>query len=96
MDASTRLTLFRVVQEALNNIVRHAQAHQVWVQLLSRPHSVVLVITDDGCGFNPTAARKGVGLTNIYNRVEAGKGSVRLKTGPGLGCRLTVSLPLDS
>ena len=96
MDTATRLTLFRVVQEALNNIVRHAAAHQVWVQLISRPSSVVLIITDDGCGFDPSAARKGVGLTNIYNRVEAGKGSIRLKTGPGLGCRLTVSLPLDS
>jgi PAS domain S-box-containing protein len=93
LNENQKLTLFRIVQEALNNVIRHAEATKTIVELSLRRNQIKLGIKDDGKGFDPTAAKKGAGLNNIRNRVYLLNGSLTVKTEPGKGCTLLVKLP---
>jgi PAS domain S-box-containing protein len=87
-----KLMLFRIVQEQLNNIVKHAHAQKVHVRL-SGANGVKLEIADDGVGFDPATVRRGLGLTNMRNRAEMFGGTVEIKSAPGKGCVLSVHVP---
>jgi two-component sensor histidine kinase len=87
-------TLYRVIQEALTNICKHAAATAVEIKLQTLLDSVQLVITDNGKGFKQNSLPKGFGLQGMAERVEALRGQFDIKTQPGKGCRLTVELPL--
>ena len=93
-----KLTLFRIVQEQLNNIVKHAQAKRVLIRLsiegVDGVSSIVLTVADNGVGFDTSRHRKGVGITNIISRAELFNGKVEIATAPGEGCTLSVGLPL--
>ncbi len=97
-----RLALFRVVQESLNNIVRHAQAQTVFITFRFDQQRVHLEIQDDGCGFNVPDrwidfARQGHwGLLGMAERVEAIGGHFQVASLPGAGTRLQVTVPLTS
>ncbi|HEY0041533.1 MAG TPA: PAS domain S-box protein [Flavisolibacter sp.] len=88
-----KLSLFRIVQEQLNNIIKHAKAKKVTIQLRSTGKVIMLLISDDGKGFNLVDIRRGVGLTNIINRAELFGGGVEILTSPGKGCDLKVWIP---
>jgi two-component system sensor histidine kinase UhpB len=90
-----KLTLFRIVQEQLNNIVKHARATQVVIRLSLEGHFLVLTVVDNGVGFDAARHRRGVGITNIISRAELFSGRVEIASAPGEGCMLTVSLPAD-
>jgi PAS domain S-box-containing protein len=89
-----KLTLFRIVQEQLNNIAKHAEANNISVTLKSTIQSVVLEIKDDGKGFDKKTVRKGLGFTNIRNRAELFGGKKEIVSKPGEGCYLKVSMPV--
>jgi two-component system sensor histidine kinase UhpB len=99
-----KLTLFRIVQEQLNNIVKHAQAKRVLIRLsiegggggegANGGRNIVLTVADNGVGFDMSRHRKGVGITNIISRAELFNGRVEIITAPGEGCTLSVGLPL--
>lgn len=89
-----KLTLFRIVQEQLNNIVKHAKATRVLIRLSIEGPNTVLSVSDNGVGFDPSSHRKGVGITNIMSRAELFNGKVEITTAPGDGCALTVSIPI--
>jgi two-component system, NarL family, sensor histidine kinase UhpB len=91
-----KLTLFRVVQEQLNNIVKHARATRVWIRLSVEGDHIVLTVGDNGVGFDVSRHRKGVGITNIISRTELFNGKVEIQSMPGEGCVLSVSLPLHA
>jgi signal transduction histidine kinase len=88
--------LYRIVQEALTNVARHARAKSCRVYLRRLTDTVLLAVEDDGLGF-PTPvdgrARRGLGLLGIEERVSGFHGSLKLETSPGKGTRLTVELP---
>jgi signal transduction histidine kinase len=89
---------YRIVQEALTNVVKHARASSCRVYLQRLPHTVLITIEDDGAGFDPTEAARagegrGLGLVGIRERVSNLRGTVRLETAPKRGTRLTVELP---
>ena len=86
--------LYRITQEQLTNILKHAQATLVDLVIVSTSKSISLQIQDNGRGFDMQQKRKGVGLTNILSRVEALDGTLDLYAKPGKGCRLTVEFPL--
>ena len=90
------ITLYRVAQEALTNIERHAQARRVVLHLQQSEHQIQLELHDDGCGFDPTqvAAMPGIGLNNMRERVELLGGQFELHSAPGQGTRIHASLPL--
>jgi signal transduction histidine kinase len=86
--------LFRIAQEALSNVARHARAQNVRVTLKQEEQHIVLVVSDDGQGFDPASAPAGMGLGNIEQRASALQGRVTLASAPGEGTTLSVYLPL--
>lgn len=93
-----KLTIYRILQEQLNNIVKHAQAKNVKIDLCVCPSQEVinLVIADDGKGFDTSKSRSGVGLRNITSRAELLGGTVAINSAPGQGCELKVLFPINN
>jgi PAS domain S-box-containing protein len=89
-----KLSLFRIVQEQLNNIIKHSGAKKVCIRLFSTVNEFVLQIRDDGKGFDPACFNKGIGILNIKNRAELFNGKADIFSQPGNGCVLMVSFPI--
>ncbi len=89
------ITLFRIFQEALNNIMKHAQASKVKVMIHNRIHSVELTVSDNGCGLRDPDRLKprSFGLRGIQERVARFGGVVHFTGKPGKGTTITVSIP---
>lgn len=97
-DDKLELTLYRIIQESLNNIVKYAKASEVTVQLKNYDEMLVLTIEDNGTGFNyDSVSRKGegFGLRSMRNRVEAVLGHLEIDTAPGRGTVVLVEIPLN-
>jgi len=94
---ATEAAAYRIVQEALTNVSKHARAAECRIQLQRLPTTLLVIIDDDGQGFDPAAAstgtRPGLGLLGIRERVAQLLGTLRLESAPGKGTRLTVVLP---
>ena len=94
-------TLFRVVQEALSNIARHAKAHNVFITLDFSSSKVVIEVEDDGEGFDLTAVSKttdrerGLGLMGMLERVALFSGTMVIETAPGAGTQLRIEVPIE-
>lgn len=87
--------LYRIAQEALTNIGKHAAATQVVLQLVISPTETALIVEDNGTGFNPEQVPPGrYGLVGINERVRLLGGAFRLQSSPGNGTRLEAHLPL--
>ena len=95
LSVNSKLTLYRIVQENVNNVIKHANAKSVVVELFSEKDNVDLIMTDDGKGFEYESVKKGLGLKNMMSRAEMLGGAVSLKSKPGDGCKLTVSIPIN-
>jgi signal transduction histidine kinase len=101
LSNTVEITLYRVVQEALTNVARYAQANRVTIQLEISPTAIATVIQDDGRGFDlETATRRdqpasGAGLLGIQERVVALGGQFEIDTGLGQGVRLSVEIPRE-
>ena len=86
--------LFRLAQEALNNVLKHAHARRVQVCLELAADRVVLEVADDGAGFDPALGRGGgFGLPGMRERAERVGGSLRIDSSPGTGTRVRVEVP---
>lgn len=94
VDEGLKLTLYRIVQEQLNNIVKYATASRVFVQLKTDPENVYLLIKDNGVGFDTNKKSKGIGLRNIDHRVRFHKGRATIHSQPGAGCTIEICVPL--
>jgi PAS domain S-box-containing protein len=86
-----KLNIFRIVQEQLNNILKHAKATEIAICLLQDKKSIMLTIADNGIGFDTSQKRKGIGLENIKNRVASYNGTADFVSQPGQGCILNVT-----
>jgi signal transduction histidine kinase len=89
--------LYRIVQEALSNVIKYAQSSEVNVQLLGNADQVTLLIQDDGKGFDVSELpkSKGNGLNNIRERVTILNGSLEIFSHPGEGTSINVKIPLS-
>ena len=102
LDKKDELILFRVVQELLNNIVKHAEASQIIVRIFYEAESLKLQIEDNGKGFDtaainfPEGIPNGIGLSNLQNRIKFIQGKLILSSTPGQGTLITVELPWPS
>ncbi|MDO8568164.1 MAG: sensor histidine kinase [Dehalococcoidales bacterium] len=95
LSGESEVALFRVVQEAVNNIVKHSGAGNVEIQLAFSGDEVVASIEDDGCGFDTRSARtSGLGLPGMKERMGLIGGSLSIASAPGIGTRLKVAVPL--
>jgi signal transduction histidine kinase len=88
--------LYRIVQEALTNVVKHAQAGRVSIVLQRKDEKVMAVIEDDGRGFS-TAEREdgGLGLVGMTERVELVNGRLQIESAEGAGTTLVVEVPVS-
>ena len=99
LTREAEVTLYRIAQEALTNVVRHAHAQRVDVELSRTPGGILLQIDDDGCGFSPyePSAKPGqrhMGLISMQERAEIIGGKLTLYSAPGQGTSLHVTIPL--
>jgi signal transduction histidine kinase len=91
LDDKLKMTLFRIIQEQLNNIIKHADASEINISIQQNNNDLILLISDNGKGFNVNEKRKGIGITNITNRAELFNGQVNINSSPGHGCKMAVS-----
>jgi PAS domain S-box-containing protein len=94
-NADSATNVYRIVQEALNNLIKHSHAEQASITVERDVHAVRLRISDDGVGFDvgTITSRLGLGLTSMTERVRMLGGEIRLQSSPGHGTQLMVELP---
>ena len=89
-----KIAIYRIAQEQLNNILKHAEASAVEIMLEVDDEEILLNITDDGKGFDSNGERHGVGIRNMTSRAELYNGTVEIETAPGIGCSLKVVMKI--
>jgi signal transduction histidine kinase len=91
------LCLYRVVQEALQNAVKHSGAREIFVHLQGGDAGLTATVVDDGAGFDVDAKfGKGLGLVSMTERLEAVGGALKIRSAPGGGTRLKMTVPAAS
>ncbi len=94
LDTELETVVYRLVQEALTNIVKHARADRIDLQIQGREDRLDVLISDDGQGFDPVGRYSGFGLTGMRERVELAGGELQIESGSGAGTRVMASVPL--
>ena len=94
LPADVETTMYRIVQEALTNITKHAEAAKVSVLVTRKPNTAVVVVEDDGGGFDAAGTTAGLGLSGMRERVALVGGKFRLETSPGTGTTIAAEVPL--
>jgi signal transduction histidine kinase len=92
---SLETTIYRLVQEALTNAVKHARASRVEVTVVEAGDGVEITVADDGAGFDPDAVGEGFGLLGMRERVTLIDGSLTIESAVGAGTRIRCRLPLQ-
>jgi signal transduction histidine kinase len=94
-SSEIEITIFRIVQESLTNVARHAGVKNVFVRLKTRPGEINLVIEDEGAGFSIEEQKAGYssGLTGMVERARLLQGEMLIQTQPGQGTRIQVRIP---
>ncbi|PMB40052.1 two-component sensor histidine kinase [Fischerella thermalis CCMEE 5205] len=87
-------TIYRIVQESLTNICKYAQATKVQIIVDANSNNVRLVIKDNGKGFSQSQSKPGFGIQGMKERVTALQGKFKIETESGIGCKITVEIPL--
>ncbi|WBA42200.1 tetratricopeptide repeat protein [Hymenobacter canadensis] len=98
LDPAVEMALFRVVQELVQNMLKHARATTLSVQLIRQPHQLTVLVEDNGVGFCPTTLASqpeaGMGLRNIQSRVAYLRGTLHIDSRPGHGTSISIEIPL--
>jgi two-component system, NarL family, sensor histidine kinase UhpB len=94
LDENIKVMIYRIVQEQMNNILKHAAASEVWLTIKTTNSSVQFSIEDNGIGFDMSKKSKGIGLRNIDKRVQFYKGNLHIQSSPGHGCMIAIEVPL--
>jgi PAS domain S-box-containing protein len=96
LTPAVETALYRIVQEALTNVARHSRARRVSVVLERQDHQAILIVEDDGVGFDPDAATERLGLRGMEERIAALGGTLETESSPGQGSTLFARLPLQT
>jgi two-component system, NarL family, sensor histidine kinase UhpB len=99
LPKAVEIALYRIVQEALTNITKHAQAKRVSIQVFRADHALCCSVQDDGAGFDVRAVRsnpaqRGLGLIGIQERANSIGGTVSIESSPGRGTKILIRLPM--
>jgi two-component system sensor histidine kinase UhpB len=95
VEAGIAISAYRIVQEALSNIVKHARATQASVQLTLEQGELRMQISDNGAGFEPHQTSSGIGLVGMRERVYAVNGRITIDTGLKAGTRINIAMPIQ-
>ena len=93
LDEVTKANIYRIIQEALQNIIKHAKASRVSLHFTSDTHQLAITIKDDGIGFDTKKGKKGIGLKNIQSRIEKLKGNIKIESEINVGTTLHIIIP---
>jgi len=96
LDYNSKLNLYRIIQELLNNVIKHADATEVDVQLSKADQELIVKVEDDGKGFNINWVTKGLGLDSMKSRVNVLKGDLNIDTAPGRGTSVIIHIPITT
>lgn len=94
LHPSILLCLFRVVQEALHNVVTHSQATRVEIELRADATQAMLRVVDNGVGFDRRHTLGGLGLSSMQERIRSVRGSIKIKSAPGKGTQIKMRVPI--
>ncbi len=95
LDGKTKINIYRIVQECLQNSVKHANCNEVRVDFKSNTKNLELCISDNGQGFDKKKGKKGIGMKNIISRTDKMSGSVKVDSEIGKGTKITIFVPLE-
>ncbi|MFZ1689250.1 MAG: ATP-binding protein [Flavobacteriales bacterium] len=94
LDQDLEIAAYRMVQECVSNVMKHAHAKELTIQLTRTTAALNMLVEDDGRGFEMTAIEAGLGMSNIRERAAAYNGSVNVDSRPGRGTSVSIDLPL--
>ncbi len=94
LHSSYKLTIYRIIQEQLNNIMKYSKAKNVRIQVMALRNKLVLKISDDGVGFDLKKIKTGIGIVSMERRIQQLGGVFELDSSYGHGCRIVVSFNL--
>lgn len=96
LDNDSKLNLYRIFQELINNVIKHADASEVDVQLTKTETDLILKVEDDGKGFDLETVKKGLGLDSIHSRVNVLMGDLNIDSSPNRGTSIVIHIPVES
>ena len=91
----TKIHVYRIVQETMQNIYKHANAKHIKISFQLKNSVILLSIEDDGSGFNVVKAKKGIGLKNINSRVKEIGGKVNIESKTDIGTTVSINVPYN-
>lgn len=98
LDMQVELNIYRITQEALNNVIKHANASEVTVQLMLHPNEIIYTFEDNGVGFDKlvtNSGKKGIGIKSMCNRAKAMSGDCDVESSEGEGTTITIIIPIE-
>ncbi len=93
LSNKTKINIYRIIQESMQNIYKHANAKQIKISITLKNNVILLAIADDGDGFDSSRSKKGIGLKNMTSRVEDIEGSIAFNSKVGMGTTVNVKIP---
>lgn len=98
LESTTETVLYRVLQEIVSNIVKHAEASEISIQLIKHPKHLNIMVEDNGKGFDTNRLNEfsGIGLKNIISRIQFLNGQVEFDSAPGRGTTITIDIPINA
>jgi len=93
LNENFKTTIYRIIQEQLTNILKHAKAENTFIKLSASEKGISVEIKDDGVGFDIKTKRMGVGLRHIQSRVSMYEGNLNIKSKPDKGTSLKIKFP---
>jgi PAS domain S-box-containing protein len=97
LDSNIEISLYRIILESINNTIKHANASKVIIRLRKTEEALIVLYSDNGKGFdvdNVIESGKGMGLTNLHNRVKSINGDIKLKSNLNIGTDIEITIPL--
>jgi PAS domain S-box-containing protein len=95
VTTDAQLNLYRILQEQLRNIAKHAKATAIWIDVTVNNNRFAMKATDNGIGFAPDKVVEGIGVANMRRRAEFFSGTLHISSSPGKGCCILVEIPLN-
>ncbi|MFN2233201.1 MAG: sensor histidine kinase, partial [Anaerolineales bacterium] len=95
LSLEIKQAIYRIMQEALANVIKHSSAKSVEVTLRFADHSVEFCISDDGVGFDTQRQYDGIGLDSMRERVESLQGDFSVQSEPDQGTKIRISIPIE-
>lgn len=93
LDGTIKINLYRIIQEVVQNSVKHAQAKNITLDFSGDSSNLYVILSDDGIGFNPKKRKKGIGQKNIYSRVKSINASLAIDSVLNQGTKISITLP---